>query len=72
MLKVIDNVFNGMKFKELGVGATFKLNNEYFIKTETVEVEGETYNIVGFADGLLDHVRDNEIVYPFNCELIVL
>ena len=76
-MKIIDNVFNGSKFNDLRIGATFKMGDEYYIKTDIVLDEyGKEGNAVvlngSTRDGLHVFVKADETVYPFMSELIVL
>ena len=76
-MKIIDNVFRGSKFKELKIGATFKMGDEYYIKTDDVTDEyGNICNAVEIGgnvrDGLHVFVEENRMIYPFISELKVL
>lgn len=72
MLKVIDNALNGMEFGSLGTGATFKYENNYYIKTSLVIDQMDSFNAVDLSDGELCSFDNDDTVIPFNCELIVL
>ena len=74
MVKIIDNALNGVRFKDLGVGATFKFGDEYFmvIGYGTGMLDPNEDNAVNLSTGGLDSFGDDTIVIPFNCELIVL
>lgn len=71
-MKIIDNALREVMFKELEVGATFKYDEYYYIKTENVWDKTYHYNAVNFKDG--NHTLFTEMVpvIPFNCELIIL
>lgn len=71
-MKIIDNSLNDFTFNDLGEGATFKYGEDYFVKTETIVTEFHTYNAVKLASGEVYTFHDDDIVIPFNCELIVL
>lgn len=72
-MKVIDNVFKGYKFEELGVGATFKSESSYYIKIEpAVTAKNMGSNCVNLTTGEFGYCEPDEIVHAFNCELIVL
>ena len=72
MLKVIDNVFKGFKFEELGVGVIFKRYDEYYIKIMQVSHDNFEYNAVNLDGGELVYISNHEHAFPFDCELIVL
>lgn len=74
MVKVTDNVLNGMKFKDLGVGATFKCGDAYFIVVGWGKGTCDPHedNAVNLSNGCFESFDDDTIVIPFNCELIVL
>ena len=72
-MKIIDNVLKPYKFKDLGEGATFKYNNEYFIRlNQEIRDQYGPYNAVRLTDGALVMCSEGNPVIPFNCELIVL
>lgn len=74
MIKVIDNALNGVKFKDLGAGATFKCGDAYFMVVGfgVSMIAPDTDNAVNLSNGELESFDDDTIVIPFNCELIVL
>ena len=71
-MEIVDHVLTGAEFKELGVGATFKYGEEYYIKTHNVETNDSVYNAVALANGTHEFFAYDDSVIPFNCELIVL
>ena len=72
MLTIIDNSLNGVKFTDLGVGATFKYDDYYYIVTEKVDTQTMIINSVRLDNGVFTYFDADDIVIPFNCELIVL
>lgn len=74
MIKVIDNTKISFVFGSLAVGTTFKFEGAYYMKLEKVELIPQfgEYNAVILTTGALSLFDDDEIVTPFNCELIVL
>ena len=71
-MKIIDNVFRDYKFEELGEGETFKIGEQYFMKTEDYTSNGDDVNAVNLANGQLVYMMYDQIVHPFQCELNVL
>ena len=72
-MKIIDNVLRGFKFEELGVGATFNSEGGYYIKTEpAITAKNFAFNCINLATGEFSYYEPDEVVHPFNCELIVL
>lgn len=71
-MKVIDNTSVGVEFKELKVGATFKRDGDYYIKTMEISTHDSVYNAVCFQDGEYEYFSQSCRVIPFKCELIVL
>ena len=71
-MKIIDNVFKEYTFGELGQGATFKIGEKYRLKTDKFTSNDDAVNAVDLVSGELVFVMDDEIVHPFQCELIVL
>ena len=72
MIKVIDNALRGTTFGNLEIGATFKYENDYYMKTSWVMAPMDSYNTVDLSNGELCSFDDVDVVIPFNCELIVL
>lgn len=71
-MKVIDNALRGLNFEELGVGATFKYGEEYFIKTKELSDEDRVVNAIELEEGIAYNFDAYDKVMPFNCELIIL
>ena len=71
-MKVIDNSLRDFTFNELGISSTFKYGDGYFIKIETIQNEFHTYNAIKLNSGTAYTFHEDDIVVPFNCELIVL
>ena len=71
-MKIIDNSRCEFEFNELEVGATFKSDGNYYIKTMEVETFDSRYNAVCLDDGEYEFFAQDYEVIPFNCELIVL
>jgi hypothetical protein len=72
-MKIIDNVLRDFEFSELGVGATFKHQGNYYLRIEDLKSEwGVNYNAVELYTGKLCAFIEDAKVSPFNCELIVL
>ena len=71
-MKIIDNVLRKFAFAELGIGATFKCDGDYYIKTMEVRTNDSIYNAVCLNDGEYEFFMSDYEVSPFNCELIVL
>lgn len=71
-MEIIDNVLSGVEFKDIGIGATFKCANNYYIKTQKIETGDSVFNSVCLDDGEYEFFAAVDKVYPFNCELIVL
>jgi hypothetical protein len=71
-MKVIDNTSVGVEFKELKVGATFKRDGDYYIKTMEISTHDSVYNALCFQDGEYEYFSQSCRVIPFKCELIVL
>ena len=71
-MKIIDNALKDFTFYDLGVGATFKQKEDYFIKIELVEHGKCEWNAVMLKTGELCFFSNEEKVIPFNCELIIL
>lgn len=72
-MKIIDNVLKKTNFDSLGIGATFKYNDDYYLKTVTITVGvGTAYNAVLLDSGKMFHFGPDTMVIPFNCELILL
>lgn len=72
MIKIIDNTLKEYTFYDLGVGATFKYKDNYFIKIELVEHGLHEWNAIKLNNGELISFDDDAKVTPFNCELIIL
>ena len=75
MLNIIDNSLNGIKFAELGTGATFKYSDYYYMVTEQIAINnwmGKAINAIRLDNGEFASFESGDIVVPFNCELIVL
>jgi hypothetical protein len=72
MIKVIDNALSGVTFGDLETGATFKYKNDYYMKTSWVIDQMDSYNAVDLSNGELCSMDCDDVVLPFNCELIVL
>lgn len=69
-MKVIDNALTGIRFDSLGMGATFKYGDNYYI---VIEARNDTApNAVNLEHGTLSYFGANHLVIPFNCELIIL
>ena len=71
-MKIIDNTRREFEFNELGVGATFRCDGNYYIKTMEIETNDSRYNAVCLDDGEYEFFAQDYDVIPFNCELIVL
>jgi len=71
-MKIIDNALGGIEFGDLGVGATFKYGEEYFIKIPLISCQTSYHNAVNLEEGTTHCFNADESVIPFNCELIVL
>ena len=71
-MEIIDNVLSGTEFKELRVGATFKCDEYYYMKTMGIETEDSRYNSVCLNDGEFEFFAEVDKVIPFNCELTVV
>lgn len=73
-MKIIDNALRGITFGELGVGATFKCGDAYFmvIGLGAGAFEADEDFAVNLSNGELESFDDDTAVIPFNCELIVL
>lgn len=73
-MKVIDNALRGITFDNLGIGATFKDGECYYIKTKMLQdVDEVCYkNAIDLEDGTAHFYDGNEKVIPFDCELIIL
>ena len=72
MIKVIDNSRTGTRFNCLSTGTTFKHIDRYYIKVSLITDQMESYNAVDLSDGEFECFNDSDLVFPFNCELIVL
>lgn len=72
-MKIIDNALRGIEFKDLGVGATFQYDNNYYLRTEDIVIgAGIVYNATNLESGEMCNFVLITKVIPFNCELIVL
>lgn len=71
-MKVIDNALRGISFDNLGVGATFKYRDDYFIKTKMISDASELVNAINLEEGTVAYFDGSEEIIPFECELIVL
>lgn len=70
-MKIIDK-FKKIEFAKLDVGATFKYESAYYIKTHRVKTNDSEYNAVDLYGGEHEYFSHEDEVIPFNCELIVL
>ena len=72
-MKIIDNVLRGAKFETLEVGATFKYDDDYYLRVKNCDIGYDiVYNAVQLNSGELFNFIPHAEVFPFNCELIVL
>lgn len=71
-MEIIDNVLTGTEFKDIGIGAMFKCEDYYYMKTQLIETDDSAYNSLCLNDGEYEFFAAVDKVLPFNCELIVL
>lgn len=75
MLTVIDNSLTGVRFAELSIGATFKYSDYYYMVTDNIVASNYLngrINAIRLDNGKFTYFDGDDIVTPFNCELIVL
>lgn len=72
-MNIIDNVFRPLTINDIGEGATFKHGYCYYVKLSVlVRDEYGPYNAVRLTDGTPCMFTENDEIFPFNCELIIL
>ena len=69
-MKITDN--SEVHFKDIDIGAVFKCNDIYFMKTHKMETNDSEYNSVCLNDGEYEFFAQLDRVTLINCELVVL
>ena len=72
MIQIVDNILCGVRFGDLPAGKTFKYGSNYYIAISHIASLNGDVNAVQLDNGARMCFKSNDIVIPFNCELIVL
>ena len=72
-MEIIDKRRSSIEFENLKYGEVFEFNGYFYIKTTAsyCDEDGDYDNAVNIENGELKYFKDNDIVMPVKCKLII-